>query len=386
LSGTGDWELSCPACACQPSALLVCREDHVACVACGRTCSVCGDQFCKEHGIAECHVDRAPSCSEHSRTCSSCHRLHCSAHEGQCAEGDHAACVSCLAPCVLCARTVCASHARQSTPGSPRGVRRFCPQCVVYCEGGKNEPVGRDEVVRCASCERSVCEVHQAKCAVDGRVHCSTHLRRTDRSRRLVCQADRAICTQEPEAIFAADEVAECATCPATVCTVHTGVCIEDGTRYCMHHLAPLKDRAGALGCAAHRTTCHIDSLAFSVKGTVACPVCARRACNAHLYSCSSCARSVCTQEFDRSSARCSTCMHLVRIAEPGDDLIAAAMDANGGEMPSAKEWRAFRDATHTVVELPRGWMRRTVFTVRHGDQHAQTVVTHSPLGSRRRR
>jgi hypothetical protein len=71
---------------------------------------------------------------------------------------------------------------------------------------------------------------------------------------------------------------------------------------------------------------------------------------------------------------------------EPGDDLIAAAMDANGGEPPSAKEWRTARDATHTVVELARGWMRRLVFTVRHGDQLAETVVTHSPFGSSRRR
>jgi hypothetical protein len=228
--------------------------------------------------------------------------------------------------------------------------------------------------------------VHQAKCAVDGKVHCSTHLRRTDRSRRLVCESDRARCTQEPEAIFATDEVVACSMCGTTVCAVHAAVCIEDGKHHCMEHLEPLKDRPGAFGCAAHRTTCHIDSAAFSLTGTVACPVCGRPTCKAHLHPCSSCARSVCAQEFDQSSARCATCMHLVRIADPGDDLIVAAMDASGGELPNAKEWRASRDATHTVVEGARGWMRRTVFTVRQGDQRAETVVSHSPFGSTRRR
>jgi hypothetical protein len=281
---------------------------------------------------------------------------------------------------------VCESHSGQSTSSSPRGVRRFCSQCVVYCEGGKNEPVGRDEVVRCASCERSVCEIHQAKCAVDGQVHCSSHLRRTDRSRRLVCESDRATCKYEPEAVLALDEVVKCATCGAVACSEHAGVCIEDGKPHCKHHLAPLKDRSGALGCATHRTTCHIDAATFSTSGTTPCPVCARRACAAHLRECTSCGRSICTAELNDPSKRCATCMRLAETPEPGDDLIAAAVHANRGEPPKAKTWRTSRDAAHTVVELSHGWKRRTVFTVRHGENRAETVVSHSPFGPTRRR
>ena len=386
LSGNGQWELSCPTCACLPSALHVCREGHIGCASCTLKCAVCDEDFCREHGLAACHVDDAPTCAEHVRTCSSCRRRHCSAHEGLCLAGDHAVCTECLAGCALCGRVVCASHATDSAPGSARGVRRLCPDCVVYCEGGKNEPVGRDEVVRCASCERSVCEGHQAKCSVDGKVHCSTHLRRTDRSRRLVCAWDRGICNREPEAVFAADEVAQCATCGATVCTVHGGVCVADGAHHCMQHLVHLTDLPEALACDAHHTTCHVDGAAFSIGGTVACPVCGRPACKTHTRQCTSCARGVCTAELDRTSGRCATCGQLVETPEPTDEIIQAAMQANNGEPPAAKSWRTSRDATHTVVELSHGWMRRTVFTVRHGDTKAETVMRHSPFGARRRR
>lgn len=386
LSGNGEWELSCPTCACEPSALLVCRDGHVACASCGLKCSVCEEEFCQEHGLAACHVDDAPACAEHARTCSSCRRLHCSAHEGSCAAGDHAACSDCLAGCDLCGNVACASHASQSASSSTRGVRRLCPECVVYCEGGKNEPVGRDEVVRCASCERSVCEGHQAKCSVDGNVHCSSHLRRTDRSRRLVCASDRAVCIREPEAVFATDEVSECVTCGADVCAVHGGVCVADGTQHCMQHLVRLTDLPEALACAAHRATCHVDSAAFSIGGAVACPVCGRSACGSHTHACTSCGRGVCTAEFDRPTSRCATCVQLEETPEPADEIIQAAMHANGGDLPSAKTWRTSRDATHTVVEVSHGWMRRTVFTVRHGDTKAETALRHSPFGAKRRR
>lgn len=386
LSGNGQWELSCPTCACVPSALLVCRDGHVACASCGLKCSVCEEEFCQEHGLAACHVDEAPACVEHSGTCSSCRRVHCSAHEGLCAAGDHAVCTDCLAGCDLCGRVVCVSHASQSAPSSSRGVRRLCPECVVYCEGGKNEPVGRDEVVRCASCERSVCEAHQAKCSVDGNVHCSSHLRRTDRTRRLVCASDRAVCIREPEAVFATDEVGECVTCGADVCAVHAGDCVADGKHHCMQHLVRLTDLPEALACAEHRTTCHVDSAAFSIGGAVACPVCGRSACSRQTHKCESCGRGVCTAEFDRASGRCATCIQLTETPEPADDVIQAAMHANGGELPRAKTWRTSRDATHTVVEVSHGWMRRTVFTVRHGDTKAETAVRYSPFGVRRRR
>jgi hypothetical protein len=61
-------------------------------------------------------------------------------------------------------------------------------------------------------------------------------------------------------------------------------------------------------------------------------------------------------------------------------------MDANGGEPPAAKAWRTSRDATHVVVEVSHGWMRRTVFTVRHGQARAETVVRHSAFGAKRQR
>ncbi|HEX6533586.1 MAG TPA: hypothetical protein VF041_03260 [Gemmatimonadaceae bacterium] len=52
-----------------------------------------------------------------------------------------------------------------------------------------------------------------------------------------------------------------------------------------------------------------------------------------------------------------------------------------GDTLPT--RWRLSRDATHTVVELDLGWTRRLVFTVRHGDARAETVVRHSVLGGR---
>src|SRR3989442_11365498 len=39
---------------------------------------------------------------------------------------------------------------------------RSCSECLRYCEGGTNEPVGVDEVTQCASCGNSVCTAHQA--------------------------------------------------------------------------------------------------------------------------------------------------------------------------------------------------------------------------------
>jgi hypothetical protein len=186
--------------------------------------------------------------------------------------------------------------------------------------------------------------------------------------------------------VFASDEVVRCTTCGGTACGAHAGVCVEDGSQHCVSHLAPLKDRPGALGCESHRSICHVDGAAFSVGGTMVCPVCTRRACASHTSACSSCGRSVCAAELNRASGRCATCGRLADTQEPADDLIAAAIDANKGEPPTAKGWRVARDATHVVAEVSHGWMRRTVFTVRHGDTKAVTVMVHSPFGSARRR
>jgi hypothetical protein len=325
LNGSAAWSLTCPTCAREPSALVVCRGDQIACESCAYECSVCGEGFPASGGTTACHVDGLPACPDHTRTCSSCARQHCTAHEGDCAEGAHHACTGCLAACVACARQVCASHTVVSGDDAPLGSRRLCPQCVVHCEGRRSEPVGRDEAAECSTCERFVCERHKATCAVDGKVHCSTHLTRTDESRRLVCEADRAACAHEPEAILAADEVS-------------------------------------------------------------ACPVCARQACPAHVQECTSCGRRVCVGEWEPATTQCATCKRLAPYPDPSDEELAAAADAAEGRAPDPRKWRAARDATHLVVEMSHGWRRRAVFAVRHGERRAETVMSHSKGSSKRMR
>jgi hypothetical protein len=319
------WSLACPTCAREPAALVICRDDRIGCESCTRECSVCGDGFLAKGETATCHVDAAPMCADHARSCSACGRRHCTAHAGHCAEEAHPACVSCLAPCDHCGREVCATHAATSTAEAPKGSRRLCSQCVVHCEGRRSEPVGRDESVDCATCDRFVCERHQATCAVDGEVHCSAHLTRTDHSRRLVCEADRSSCVHEPDAVFAADEV-----------------------------------------------------------GT--CPVCARSACPAHVQECTNCGRRVCVGDWEAATSRCATCRQLAPYPAPSPAELAAAADAAAGQPPDAKKWRAARDATHVVIEMSQGWRRRTVFTARHGEVRAETAMSHSRSGSKRTR
>jgi hypothetical protein len=325
LSGPDGWSLSCPSCARTPSALLVCRDGAVACDSCAEDCSVCREGFRATDGTAVCHVDDAPACEQHARTCSSCERKHCTAHEAECADGAHRACTSCLAPCAQCGQEVCASHAATSTDESPKGSRRLCSQCVVYCEGRRSEPVGRDEAVDCATCERFVCEQHQATCAVDGKVHCSAHLVRTDQSRRLICEAHCFPCAHDADIAFAADEVS-------------------------------------------------------------ACPVCARHACPSHVKECTSCGRKVCIGEWEQASSHCATCRRLEPYLNPSPTELEAATDAADGRAPEPKKWRAARDATHLVVEMSHAWKRRVVFTARNGERRAESVMAHSRSGSKRTR
>lgn len=385
LSGTGDWTLACPTCGtAPPSAIVVCRHEHAGCAACATTCMVCEAGCCRDHGLASCHVDGRPACDEHARTCRSCRRPHCTTHEGTCEDGGHPACMSCLTACSHCGRTVCDAHATSSNPGAALGVRRLCAECVRYCEGGTGEVVGPDEVTRCASCERVVCVRHQTTCAVDGEVHCSSHMRRTDRSRRLVCEHDRAACAYEPSALFALDEVGPCVTCGTVACDQHMGVCMVDGQRHCTTHLVRLRDQDGATACAAHHTVCHVDRVAFSLTGTAECPVCGRRACAQHRRACDNCGRSVCSGELDGTAGRrCVTCRRLAPLDDPEDRVIQAAVAAREGSEARPKSWRAARDATHLVVELDLGWTRRVVFTVRHGDSAPDGGMAHSLLGSR---
>jgi len=326
LTGAAAWIVACPHCGRPPASLVICRHDHCGCEACTSRCTVCSEDFCTDHGIARCRVDEQPACDEHVRVCASCRLQYCTAHEGVCAEDGHTACSACLAPCGSCGRVVCNRHAEQSGPDAPKGSRRLCSACLKYCEGGTSEPVGVDEVTQCASCGKSVCTAHQAVCVVDGQVHCSQHLRRTDTSRRLVCARHRAGCVEEAMALFASDEVEEC-------------------------------------------------------------PVCGKDACAGHRAACGYCGRQVCTADLEQQFRRCATCAQLAAIADPPEEVITAARAVTGGGGPKAsRAWRMARDRSHLVVELDLGLRRKAVFTVRHGESVPASVVKHSLLGSKRRK
>ncbi|HEV2669479.1 MAG TPA: hypothetical protein VGU74_00140 [Gemmatimonadales bacterium] len=334
FAGAATWTLACPRCARPPAVLVICRheEAHCVCDACALRCSVCAEDFCADHGIAMCRVDDQPACAEHARVCQSCRMEHCSTHAGVCAEGDHPACSACLEACGSCGRVVCNRHAERSRSDAPKGSRRLCPACLRYCEGGTNEPVGVDEVTPCASCDKSVCTAHQAVCEVDGHVHCSRHLRRTDHSQRLVCKQHLAACVHDGAAVFASDEVQ-------------------------------------------------------------ACPICGKDACARHRVACEYCGRHVCTADLAplqraRPSRRCSTCAQLAAVSEPPEPVLTAALTAIGGgkERKSSRAWRMARDRSHLVVELDFGLTRKTVLTVRHGDTVPDSIVKHSLLGSKGRK
>src|SRR2546426_6232231 len=150
---------------------------------------------------------------------------YCTAIEGVGAEGEHRTYSACPEAGGSRGRIVCNRHAEQSRADAPKGSRRLCATCLRHCEGGTNEPVGVDEVAQCASCGRSVCTVHQAVCAVDEQIQCSRHLRRADGSGRLVCEQHRAVCVAETVAVVAADAVSACPVCGKTACASHQGAC-----------------------------------------------------------------------------------------------------------------------------------------------------------------
>ncbi len=386
LAGSEAWTVSCPTCGAAPSALLVCLHDHVACPNCSRTCSVCADACCREHGISSCHVDNAPACSAHARSCLCCGQRHCSRHEGVCDESGHAACSACLSPCAHCARVICDQHATLSHPDAPRGSRRLCGDCVRTCEGGRNEVVGPDEVTGCASCRRDVCERHQSHCDVDNMVHCSRHLRRTDRSRRLTCEKHRGACVHEPNAVLASDEVSGCVTCANNVCVAHSASCIVDNAVHCHHHLAPVRDVRGALACEPHRSVCHVDGGVFTLQGTEACPSCGRLHCKDHRRECANCGRGICIADYRPGAPVCATCSRLVEVDDLPNAILAAISHTIGDRASKVKRWRAARDARHAIVELGLRWTRRIVLAVPHGGGRPEAIVSHSILGRRVRR
>jgi hypothetical protein len=150
---------------------------------------------------------------------------------------------------------------------------------------------------------------------VDGQVHCSPHLRRADRSRRLVCARHRSACAEEPAALLASDEVA-------------------------------------------------------------ACPICGRSTCELHRAACGYCGRSVCVAELSAES-RCATCAQLAAVSDPPEAVVAAALAAAGGEPQASRHWRIARDKSHVVVEVDLGRKRTAVVTLRHEGGVPDGVVHH---------
>ena len=384
LNGSGNWTLACPECnSTNIRWLSVCKSGHVACDRCAYTCPVCDEDFCWDHGIAACHVDGHPACAEHARTCVSCHEPYCTAHEATCSEGEHPACSECVKACAICSRAICDEHATLTALSAPRGQRRLCAQCLTQCEGGRSEHVGVDEVTRCVTCGKAVCEHHRSTCAVDQSVHCSTHLRRTDVSRRLVCDKHRDQCAFDPGAIFASDEVAACNSCGLQGCSRHSHPCVEDGHVYCDKHAVMLRSEPGTFVCRAHAAICHVDQSAYRLGQTTDCPVCAHATCKSHLRSCGWCGRMVCVTDMNDAQNRCSTCAQLRDIAQPPDNLVTAVASALS-DRPTPKHWRAARDATHAIVEVDLGWTRRVVLAIRHGENVASLGLTHSAIGSKK--
>jgi hypothetical protein len=382
LVGDTTWQIACPSCGETPRTLRLCTSGHLGCAKCTERCGVCSAGACRDHGLAICAVEGHPVCGEHSLTCGSCDRTHCELHAGHCAAADHKVCSSCAVTCARCAKAICKAHGVQSSAESPRGARWLCSACTVNCEGGANEPVGLDEVERCTSCDRHICADHVAHCAVDRKPHCSRHLRRSDGSGRLACEEHRAPCHDEPDSAYASDELYPCATCGNRACEKHHGICAVDGRHHCRSHLLPLRDAPGKAACEAHRETCSIDKLAFSIGGTKACPVCGKSACPDHLHACKNCGRATCTRHTD--GGLCTTCGKLAETSEPSDDVLSAVAEATGSETDKVRGWRTATDGAHTVVEIPLGWGRRVVLTLRHGEQRAESVVQHGLLGKKR--
>ncbi|MEP6779871.1 MAG: hypothetical protein ABJC26_08285 [Gemmatimonadaceae bacterium] len=382
LVGKGIWQLACPTCGASPKSIRICNHAHTSCNECSEICTICSEACCGEHGLRTCELGTHFVCDKHALDCRSCDRAYCEQHAARCDLNDHSVCKECLVKCARCSSAMCKSHGTVSAPTAPLGERWLCRACVVHCEGGQNEPVGLDEVVRCTTCERHICTTHQAHCAIDGEAHCSKHLRRSDHSGRLLCEAHRSTCADEPHSILGVDEVAACATCGRGICDQHGAVCGADGLRHCKSHLKTPRNNLNILLCEQHRAQCQIDAVVFGLEEVKACPICTKATCKDHMSACKHCGRSVCSR--DLNVGLCKTCSKLVTTSDPTDALLSAGLAANGGEPMKSGSWRTSQDAEHTVAEVNFGWSRKLVFTVKHGESVPFTVVRHSMLGSNR--
>jgi hypothetical protein len=381
LSGDGEWGVVCDCCRAPPQEITVCRHGHAVGTECTRECSVCAERFCTSHGHGGCAIDGAPVCDEHGAECWSCERVHCAAHAATCSEDGHAACTECLVSCGLCSRTVCQCHVVMSHEDSPRGARMLCSKCVVFCEGATSEPIGRDEAEPCGTCGKYICARHQVCCVVDGKPHCSNHIRRSDRSRRFICGSHAATCDHEqPDVVFAADEVHGCVECARVSCDTHGAACHEDQRWHCREHMVVLHDLVEAVGCGVHHSVCHVDGRTFSLAGTSACDVCDRLTCRTHAGRCAWCGGRACASDM-ASGGRCATCSSLRVASDIPDDVIAAVARVSPDER--VKERSIARDGSRFVVQLDLGWTRRMVVVVPHGAVEPSRVLRHSLFGSK---
>jgi hypothetical protein len=213
---------------------------------------------------------------------------------------------------------------------------------------------------------------------VDGSVHCSTHLRRSDYSRRFLCPAHQTSCARDPGAIVATTEVEPCSTCGDPVCPDHGAVCVGCNRRHCSDHIEPLVDVPGQYACAAHREHCHTDGLAWSIGSTSPCATCGRATCPSHRMDCPWCGAAVCYPDLDAPSNRCLTCTRLAPATDVADELIAAAVRLTRGRR--ARGWAVARDESRHVVQVDFGWTRRIVLSVPHGSAEATAGMAHSLL------
>lgn len=370
LIGEPIWEAPCPACQENaPEAWAVCDHGHLVCSSCTDACTICGSTTCERHGGGVCSPGGHAVCSSHGEKCEGCGRLHCSEHAGICETGLHRACVSCLVECAVCEAPTCSAHSFKTVSKRGRESRTVCGGCVRYCRGNHGEVLAKDQVMTCSTCGQDVCADHRGHCQVDEKVHCISHLEKTDASRRLVCTQHLATCRSEPGVVFASDEVTACATCGEDVCRNHGEECYADGQVHCPEHHVTLP--GGEHSCSEHSGVCVVDDALARIDRLERCPVCSNGACDNHRSACATCGRSVCAN--DLSGQECRTCINLKENHDPADELVDAFVALADEGWGRSTHWEEARDATHRVVRVSLSrWGRKFVFC---WDNHTDQVT-----------
>src|SRR5206468_152822 len=203
LSGAAAWIMACPHCGRPPAALVVCRHDHCSCEACSYRCSVCAEDFCADHGIAECRVDSQAACAAHRQVWPSGRLMHCPAPLRR----------------------------------PDRSRRLVCGQHRTACAHEPAAIFASDEVGACASCGKLVCAGHSAECVADKLRHCVAHLEPlVDANGSYGCSEHRKHCHVDGRA-FSLKGVSECPICGEDACAGHRAACAYCGRRVCITDL-----------------------------------------------------------------------------------------------------------------------------------------------------